>query len=215
MEKIAMRYSRESKTMLDPMIDKYVAPLLSSKGFRRSKLVWNRRLDGITHVLDIQLSKGSSSKDCSFTVNLGAFFGQVWRAVWDKPVARTIQEVECFPRLRISRLIGEGPFHKDIWWNLEAITDVDVVGSELEDILISKGLPFLDSFDSINAALTVAEDPMLRRFPAERLYHAAMKCLAGRRGEATEILTEMLANPKLQAWHDRIRGVSDRLARMA
>ena len=201
--------------MLDPMIDKYVAPLLSSKGFRRSKLVWNRRLDGITHVLDIQLSKGSSSKDCSFTVNLGAFFGQVWRAVWDKPVAKTIQEDDCFPRLRIGQLIGEGPLHKDLWWKLDATTDIDAVGSALQGVLLSKALPFLDSLDSINAALTVVEKPMLRRFPAERLYHAAMKCVAGRRGEATEILTEMLANPKLQAWHDRVRGVSERLARMA
>ncbi|MEI7767716.1 MAG: DUF4304 domain-containing protein [Phycisphaerae bacterium] len=200
--------------MLASMLDKHVAPLLSSSGFHRTKLVWNRRLNGMTHVLDIQLSNGCIAEDCSFTVNLGVFFERVWQAVWDKPVARTIQEVECFPRLRISRLIGKGTFHKDVWWNLEAITDVDVVGSELQDILISKGLPFLDSLDSINAALTVAEDPMLHRFPAERLYYAAMKCVAGRYDDANEILTEMLENPKLHAWHNRVRGVSERLACM-
>lgn len=210
-----MRHLEGSKAMLALMIDKHVAPLLSSKGFRRSKLVWNRRLDGITHVLDVQLAKWSSTEKLNFTVNLGAFFERVWQAVWDKPVARTIQEVDCFPRLRIGQLIGEGPLHKDVSWNIDDTTDVDAVGFELQGILMSKGLPFLDSLDSINAALTVAEAPMLRRFPAERLYYAAMKCVAGRHEEAAEILTEMLANPKLQAWHERIRGVSDRLAHLA
>lgn len=207
-----MRPSRGAKAMLAAMIDKHAAPLLSSKGYRRSKLVWNRRRDGITHVLDFQLGEFSSAEELDFTVNLGAFFERVWQTVWDKPVARTIQEVDCFPRLRIGQLIGEGPLHKDVWWDIHDTTDVDAVGFDLQGILMSKGLPFLDSLDSINAALTVAEAPMLRRLPLERLYYAVMKCVAGRHDEASQILTEMLANPKLHAWHERMRGVSDRLA---
>lgn len=209
-----MRHSEGSKAMLASIIDEYVSPLLSSKGFRRSKLVWNRRLNGITHVLDMQLSKWSDAESISFTVNLGVWIEHLWQIYWDKknPPA-TIPESECFPSLRVGQLLGEGPLHKDVWWTVKDPNDVSATGSELRDILTTKCIPFLDKLSSIDTVLAVMEDPMLRRFPGGRLSYAVLKYLAGQRADATEILAEMLANPKLKAWHDRIRGVSERLAR--
>ena len=198
--------------MLASIIDDYVAPVLSSKGFRRSKLVWNRRLDGMTHVLDIQLSKWSDAESTSFTVNLGVWIEHLWQICLDKKPPATIPEIECFPRLRVGLLLGEGPLHKDVWWTVRDSNDVSAAGSELRDILMTKCIPFLDKLDSIGAALTVAEDPMLRRFPAERLSYAVLNYLVGQRTRATEILSEMLVDPKLKGWHDRVRGVSERLA---
>jgi hypothetical protein len=169
-------------------------------------------LADVTHVLDIQLDKWSSREKLGFTVNLGVFVEQVWRVVWDKPVDETIQEVNCFPRLRIGQLIGPGPLHKDVSWTIDATTDIDLVGAELQGILVDKGLPFLDKLDSISAALAVAEDPMLRRLPAERLYYAVLKHLSGAPAEAQGVLNDMLRRGT--AWEDRVRAVSERLARL-
>ncbi len=210
-----MRHSEGAKAMLASIVNEYVAPLLLSKGFRRSKLVWNRRLDGMTHVLDIQRSKWSDAESTSFTVNLGVWIEHLWRIYWDKTKPpTTIRESECFPSVRVGQLLGEGPLHKDVWWTIKDPNDVSAVGYELRDILATKCIPFLDKLDSIDAVLTAVEDPMLRRFPGGRLSYAVLNFLAGQRAEATEILAEMLAIPKLKAWHDRIRGVSERLASM-
>jgi hypothetical protein len=191
------------------LIDKYVAPVLAAKGFDRRKLLWNRRCHDVIHVLDIQLSKSSSAEERSFTINLGVLIEQVRRLVLNKPVPAVVQESECFPRLRIGQVIGAVPLPKDVWWSVNATTNIDRVGLEVHGLLINNALPLLDKLDSADAALTLAENPMLRRFPIEHLYYAVLKHVTGAHAEAQEILDKMRCRDT--AWQERVRKVSERL----
>lgn len=206
-----MERSQGFAFMLGSLVDKYVASLLDSRGFRRSRLVWNREQAGIVHVLDVQVSRWSDAASVGFTVNLGVWIEELWKICWDKKPPAMIQESECFPRLRVGQLLGNGPLHKDVWWTLAAPEDVDAVGSELQGILVVKCIPFLDKCNSIAAALAAAEDPALRRFPAERVSYAILTHLAGQWDHADRMLSEMLSDPKLKGWHERVRGVARRL----
>lgn len=193
------------------MIRMHIVPLLSSQGFCRSKFVWNRRGPELTHVLDIQLDDFSSSRGLSFTVNLGVFVEQAWRVVWGRPVPKTVKEVDCFPRLRIGKLVGPGPLHKDLWWNIVPETDADATGSELKVILADKAIPLLNQLDSIQAVTAFADRPMLRRFPPDELSLAVLKHLTGAHDEAKAILRSMMDDRRQSSWHDRVREVLARL----
>ena len=189
----------------------YITPVLSAHGFRRSGLTWNRRLPGIVHVLNIQVSRWSDEEQVHFTVNIGVSVEQVWRICRDKPVPKTVRESDCFPRSRVSYVMDSV---RDIWWVLGTPADVERTGIEIQDILLNKCIPFLSKQDSLGGIVAVADDPALRRMPVEQLSYAILKHLTGARAEARQILDAWLADEKRQAWHDCVRGVRERLACM-
>ena len=208
-----MRDSQGAKATFADLVSCYVAPLLSASGFRKSKLVWNRRRYEIIQVLDIQVSRWSDEEELRFTINLGVLAEETRPILCDKPMPRTVQEADCFPRLRISYLLDEGPLRRDTWWTITQMTNLDAMGIDLQGVLSTRCIPFLDKLDSIGAILALAEDPLLRRFPAELLSYAILKHLAGARQESQQILGNLLENKRLDAWHDCTREVRARLAK--
>jgi len=210
-----MRDLEGSKALLASLVRQYVAPLLSAYDFRKSKLVWNRRRLEIIQVLDIQVSRWSDKEELSFTINLGVLVERVWQILWDKPVPKTVQEADCFPRMRVSYLLEEGPLRKDIWWAITQTTDLDALGPELQSVLSEKCIPFLDRLDSVNGVILLAEDPALRRCPAEVLSYAILKRIAGAREDSQQILSSLLENKRLKGWHGRVRDVQSRLGNLA
>jgi len=99
----------------------------------------------------------------------------------------------------------------DVWWTIGA-RDVEGVGLELRFILLEKCIPFMDTLDSLSAAVRAAEDPVLRRFPAELLSYAILMHLFGETAQAAQILNALLDDPKADAWHPRVSGILERLA---
>ena len=197
-----------ARNLIASLVKNHIAPVLSSHGFRRTRLVWNRRLLCVVHVLDIQTSRWHGDKTAVFTMNLGIWIEQLWRISWDKPVPTTVKEIDCFPRWRISYPMGSAT---DVWWTVGA-RDVEGVGLELQRILLEKCIPFMDALNSISAVVAAAADPVLRRFPAELLSYAILKHLFGEPAEASQILNALLADPKAEAWHPRVSGILERLA---
>lgn len=185
---------------------------MAAHGFRRSGMVWNRTRPGMIHVLSVQTGKRSSRLEIDFTINIGVLLESVWQAIQNRPLPKIVQEVDCFPRLRVGHLLDEGPLHKDVWWALRVPDDIDVAGTEVRNIVNSKCIPFLNRIDSSHMAMIVAEDPTLRKHPAEKLSYAALQYLTGQCCDANDSLSEMLADPRLKGWHEQVREVSERLA---
>jgi hypothetical protein len=201
--------------MLTSFIARHVAPLLHAHGFHRSGLVWNRIQPGVIHVIDVQRGTQISLQEVDFTINVGVLLDSLWHIVEHRSLPRVVRELDCFPRLRVGQLLGSGWPSKDVWWTLTTSCDLDALGATVRDVLEIKCTPFLDTLTSISSVLAVAEDPVLRRLPIDRLSYAVLKHLAGRREEANQLLTEMLGDPNLRYWHERIHDISGRLAGMA
>jgi hypothetical protein len=136
---------------------------------------------------------------------------KVWCLCRDREPQSAIREADCFPCLRIGQFLGEERGQRDAWWTLEAPSDIQSTGRDIGAIVTGTCMPFLGGLDSVNSVLAVADRPELRRFAAERLCYAALKHLAGERSEATEILCTMLADRRLESWHERVRGVLNRI----
>jgi Domain of unknown function (DUF4304) len=201
-----------ARNLVTYLAKNYFDPVLLSHGFQRSGLICNRRLPCLVHVLDIQLSNWSGGNSAEFTMNLGVWIEQVWRVCWDKAVPTTLKETDCFPRWRVADVLGSA---KDVWWTVASHADVEVVGIELQDILLNQCIPFMDSLDSIGAVVAVAEDPVLRRFPAELLSYAILKHLSGEPKAASRILRALLADPEAEIWRARVSGIIERLTNSA
>jgi hypothetical protein len=196
------------------MSSKYVAPVLKSAGFTKHGLIWNRRLDHLVHVIHVEETRWSDEDESEFGINTGVAVDEVHRVVWGEELPSVVRESDCLPRFPYGYLPGVEA-GRDIGWKLHNQSDIEQVGPDVMGAIQQKCLPVLDRCRSVQAVQKLADGADKWKQPAERLEFAVLNCLVGQRTEATEILAEMLANPKLKAWHDRVRGVSERLASMA
>jgi len=202
-----------STTMLKQLSFKYVAPLLKSVGFRKHGLIWNRRIDHITHVIHIEETRWSDDDESDFGISVGVAVDEVHRIVWGKDLPSIVRESDCLPRFPYGYLPGveDG---RNIGWKIHSQSDIEQVGPSLMQAIQQKCLPLLDRCRSVHDVRTIADGADRWKQPAERLKFAVLSCLAGQRSEATKMLADMLANPKYKAWHDRVRRVSQLLASM-
>lgn len=201
----------KSGMLIAEVIERYVAPVLSAQDFRRFKLIWNRIQPGLVHVFDVQIGRLAGPEGADFTVNLGVLFEPVWRTLHNQPVPRIVQEVDCFPRLRVGQLLGEGPLHTDKWWRITGSEDVETIGVEVRRVVEVECIPFLNRLVSPLAAVAIVGDPRFRQLPHDRLSYAVLSHLSGRRDVAAGILAQMSADVRLASWHERVHEVAERL----
>jgi hypothetical protein len=200
--------------MLKQLSSKYVVPVLKSAGFTKHGLIWNRQSEDVVHVLEVLESRWSDEEESTFGIGIGIAANEVHEIVWGKEQPKPVREVDCFPRYPIGYLptVNLG---RDIHWKLRSTDEIDQSGPEVMELIRGRCMPLLDRCQSIENVLQLADGIDRWKHPAEKLKFVVLNYLVGRRTEATEILAEMLANPKLKAWHDRVRGVSERLTNMA
>ncbi|NLX60550.1 MAG: DUF4304 domain-containing protein [Phycisphaerae bacterium] len=174
-------------------------------------MVWNRQKEGIVHALDIQRSQWNDKEATSFTINMGVCVRDAQFLATGKVIPSVVTGKYCYPHLRVGDVLGRGGLRHDVWWTLKTDDDVPLVGNEVRCVLQDKCIPFLDTLDSIGAVAALAEDPVFRRFPAERLSYATLRYVAGEHEEARSILIAMMADAKLTFWHGRVCEVTQRL----
>jgi len=92
--------------MLNNLIESHVAPLLKRHGFKKKEMTWNKSVDDFVQVIDFQLSSYSDEKEESFTINVGVLCTEVWKICWQKEPPKFVKEDDCFPRVRIGKLLG-------------------------------------------------------------------------------------------------------------
>lgn len=205
--------------MINLLIDDFVAPIMVANGFHRNKFTWNRKIkeSDIIHVLNVQQSRWNDADSKNITINIGVCITKMWEIYSGKERLPAIVGTSyCFPCLRVGQLLGEGPLRnrKDVWWKLHTQDDINVVAIQLQNVLNDNCLLFLNRLDSYHTILDLAKDPMLHRFPAERLLYAILQSLAGHYEDANKNLNEILENPRLEVWHERVKDILDRLFKM-
>ena len=144
---------------------------LKEAGFKKQKTTWNRRIDGVRHVVDLQVSRDS------FTLNFGAFLEEVWEVVWLKPAPRFVHESDCFPRFRIGELLsGFQENALDRWWKLQE--SGKTIGG-VEDAVCGKGLAVLNGIQTNRDALAFSRENLRIRLPLELMYLGVLEYQCG------------------------------------
>ena len=173
---------------------------LKPLGFTRKKAVWNRWVDAVVEVIDVQVSKSGDT----VTVNAGVFDPTVHKTIWGEESAEFVEEPFCTVRARIGELLDQ----RDRWWQLG---NDETVG-EIVDTVTRVVLPFLQRMrvrGEMASWLDRAE-VMKRRQPAELLALAVLMSCVGRRSEACELLA-LQRNRTNGAWRSRYDAVAQRL----
>ena len=183
--------------MLASEIDRLLRPL----GFKKKKAVWNRKVESLVDVIDIQDSKDRDS----LTINAGVFRSDFFKFCWDTPIPTFIAEPMCTVRSRIGRLFGS----QDVWWDRnDPNMSTDII-EKLNKYL----LPFLERMHSAKAMEKFLEEANVfkQKYPPPIIYLALLKSENGDKDGARTLLSQ-LSRKTNTTWKPTVDKVMESLA---
>ena len=173
-------------------IVQFVGHELHSLNYRKSNRLFNRlQPDGIVHVIDFQMGQNRNILRGKFTVEIGVFIPEVYKALSEKVVPKFISSPHCIERERLGVLSQNG---KDIWWDL-ADNEISI-GNEVLKLLLANGEPYLLRFGSREKLLSQWEQERLQKRLSERkvLIMAIILSYCGEKKRANELLDTEFGN---------------------
>jgi hypothetical protein len=132
-----------AKGAFNQLLEISVVPLAKDAGFSKSGLTFHRRTTDSTQVINFQLSRGNTSQECRFYVNVGIAFDALF-VLANKSIPKKPKEYECHFRQRLEKLVDGIP---PIW---RVTTETDI--KELSDFLsesLEVAIRMLESISSI------------------------------------------------------------------
>lgn len=176
-----------------------VSSVLCEIGFLRKGPVWNRSVDGLVQVVDLQTSKAGAE----VTVNCGVFCREIYEVVWGRFDDDVVSEPLCIARAPVGKLL-DGYAR---WWEKSDPTAPAQIAEVVKDTCV----PFLEQFRSSSDVLAYLEaSAVKRRLPLEVAYLAVLMHSVGRTGEACELLSN-LQQKALGDWRHKAGEVAARL----
>lgn len=189
--------------MLKEIVKNYLEPILKESGFKKKAYTWNKSVNGIIQVIDIQVSRFSKKNEESFTVNIGIFNPLIWKKCWCLEIPKIIHEQDCFPRLRISELQNTASDKSnDYWWNCTPETDEASLAKELTDLIMLKCIPFLDSMLDVQNIMKFYAHRDRNLLPIEKIYFAIINNEIGCHDIEKILLSEVSAISS--SWAERV-----------
>lgn len=129
---------------IDDLFNQALGSQLKALAFRQKAFCWNRSRIPLIDVLTVQVSKGSTSADLQFAINIGVFVPRFYEMVWTQPAVGFINEADCVIRKRI------GPESGGEWWRFSSGSDnLAEVCADLKHQVTENALPFYDGISSI------------------------------------------------------------------
>ena len=192
--------------MLKEIVELHLKPFLKYKGFKKYGLTWSKSSNGITQVINIQLSRSNERNEENFTINLGIFNPSIWEKCWSSEIPRIIHEEDCFPRIRISDLLnGASKKNTDYWCTCTSETDEQALANKLIELISSKCIPFLDGMLDIQNVVEFYRDKTEYMLPIEKIYLAILNTKIGNHEIAKRIFEEVSAISS--AWAKKVNTV--------
>ena len=170
---------------------------LKEHGFKSRGRTFNRETsDSLTQIINLQMGSfdppGTTyipglreNLHGLFTVNLGIYIPEVAELHGGGPAKSWVQDYNCAIRSRLGPASGS---NKDLWWH--ARNNVEVV-ADLQSLLLTYGLPFLDRFESRDKVLSelAGHGKNLEYCSVPRIISAIILTKRGQRSEAKELMS--------------------------
>jgi hypothetical protein len=174
--------------------------LLEPRGFVRKKETWNRRVDSLVDVVDIQISKAGDA----VTVNSGVLDTDVHTTFWGSEPPEFIEQPYCTVCARIGELIDG----RDKWWPLGN----NGTATEMAEKVTAHVLLFLERMHSREAMRQwlIDNEVAKKKYLPPIINLAILKSLQGDVAQGCELLAE-LQKKSLGAWQKRAAEVAARL----
>ncbi|HQR71327.1 MAG TPA: DUF4304 domain-containing protein [Burkholderiaceae bacterium] len=144
-----------AQIQLDRQLEKVIATIsatLKSDGFDRRGKTLRSISEGVSQLIEFQKSDKSDSQRIRFTVNLGIVCDKLLDAERTTLAKATVEDAHL--RTRLGQLLSSPA---DIWWDLTASTDCDVLAGELSQLLKMRALPYLSEHGSEKSLIALWE----------------------------------------------------------
>jgi hypothetical protein len=128
---------------------------LAPFGFRRAAPNFWRVVDGLVQSVSFQASAFGSRDANSFTVNLGITSPALALGLYGQRLAARPASGVGPIAMRIGLLT---PSQRDLWWDVDATTDIAAIGGEVAVMLRDYAVPWFDALGSRRALLRAIED---------------------------------------------------------
>lgn len=132
--------------------------MLKVRGFERKGRTWNRRVNGLVHVINLQASKYkvlTQRSPCLFYVNIGIFIAEVQELVDREPGAGFVPEYRCHVRHRLDVLMGDRSL---MIMTLEPDRKLEQQGEQGKRWILEAGVSYLDKFTSLETLYPIIRD---------------------------------------------------------
>jgi hypothetical protein len=143
---------------LDVVISGALHPVLKVRGFERKGRTWNRRVNGLVHVINVQASKYNvltQRSPCLFYVNIGVFIPAVQELVDREPGDGFVPEYRCHVRHRLDVLMGDRSL---MIMSLEPDRTLEQQGEQVTRWILEAGVSYLDQFISLETLYPIILD---------------------------------------------------------
>src|SRR4051812_4483671 len=118
----------ESQKLVDEILKNGLTPHLKALGYKKVGRTFYQQDDELIRVVNVQLSRGNTTHDAKFTINLGVFFPLVREAFDKTPLDDLPKEYDCTLRERIGMLM---PQDNDHWWEVTPNSNIAVIAKEV------------------------------------------------------------------------------------
>ena len=174
-----------------------LAGRLKDAGYRRAARTFFAEFSDHTCVVNVQADKWNQGSSGRFTINLGVYFPELAQLMETLPLSGVYpKEHECNVQERLGSLMHDG---RDVWWEIDAGTDVAKLAGEVGNAWAAFGKPWLEQVSTLEGA----HAQLLNQYSYYQA--AASALLLGRRDEALSLIQKSLerhprAAKKVGAW---------------
>lgn len=115
--------------VIDKVVNLYIAPMLKSKGFKKTGRTWLKEGEDYSFLLNIQASRWNGRETgVSFAINYGVYVPSVYEALYTQEKPKSPKYYDCM----LSHAVRSNK-KGQIWWDIYDSTDLTKLGYELEE----------------------------------------------------------------------------------
>jgi hypothetical protein len=180
-------------------------------GFKRRAPHFWRETDGIYQSVNFQASQWGTSDGGQFTINLGVSSPVLYTSFTGREFPKNPSTV-LWPIY--NRIGGLMPSRCDLWWKVEAHTDVVALGLEVAAALRDYALPFFERIRTAEQfnSLLLSDQPIAGVTAAQRpLIGATLAVRLGQNAEAQRMLCAALDAHRGKPFESTVRTVAKQL----
>lgn len=96
--------------VVNSIVAETISPELKSRGYCKTAFTWQKAVDDVIKVVNVQLSRSNQSHESTFTINLGIYHEPFHKERGLPMPTKGIKEYDCDVRTRIGELMGKADY---------------------------------------------------------------------------------------------------------
>ena len=147
----------DTQIKFDTIVKEGFTSLLKPLSFKKKALNYYRRLAEVGHIINIQKSSYGNRDHIRFRINIGIFEPKFWLGYYDFKHTGQVPDYPTEPDCLIRKTINDLQNRKDLWYEVNDVTDEQKLIKEVQKDIQNDILPFFNQLDSVQKIFLALE----------------------------------------------------------